>query len=520
MKVAIYSRKSVFTGKGESIENQIEMCRKYFLNLYPKEVEFLIYEDEGFSGGNINRPEFKKMLKDIKANKFNVLVCYRLDRISRNVSDFSALLELLQNHNIDFISITEHFDTSTPMGRAMVYISSVFAQLERETIAERIRDNMLELSKQGRWLGGQMPLGFTSEKVIYMDTELKERSFYRLSPIENELNLVKVIFSKYLKYNSISMVINYLSSIEAKGKNGASFSSVSVNDILRNPVYVMSDENVKQHLIKKGLQFWGKPNGNGILIYNKRTSKYKNKKISEWIASPSNHNGIIKSETWLKVQHSLDKNSKSTRLGTSKKALLSGVLKCAKCGSTMRVSYGRTRKDGTRTHYYICSNKAHSLGVNCNNPNANGPLLEKAVLEKILIYDSDLLKKNLLLSLSNTKENSTLTLSIDNLNKEINNLLNQLSKTTNENVQNLILEKVESLSNKANKLKDSLIPSNTYKNFDIDSVIEKFSNIDNLYSFISTSENMDLHLYFRNMICRLVKEVIFDGSNNSVYVDV
>ena len=155
-KVAIYSRKSVFTGKGESIENQIEMCKDYYNRTHNNnEVEFLIYEDEGFSGGNINRPRFKELITDAKNKKFKALVCYRLDRISLNVAYFSSTLELLQDNDIEFISIKEQFDTSTPMGRAMIYIASVFAQLERETIAERVRDNMLQLARTARWLGGQ-----------------------------------------------------------------------------------------------------------------------------------------------------------------------------------------------------------------------------------------------------------------------------------------------------------------------------------------------------------------------------
>src|SRR3712207_3673241 len=152
------------------------MCKNYAKRILSIN-EFIIYEDEGFSGSNINRPKFKELLLDVKKNKFNVLICYRLDRISRNVADFSSTLELLQSNNISFVSIKEQFDTSTPMGKAMVYIASVFAQLERETIAERIRDNMLELSKTGRWLGGQTPLGFNSKKITYFDNELKERSF-------------------------------------------------------------------------------------------------------------------------------------------------------------------------------------------------------------------------------------------------------------------------------------------------------------------------------------------------------
>ena len=165
MNVAIYSRKSKITDSGESISNQIELCKEY-LKYHFEEYIISIYEDEGFSGGNINRPEFHKLMQDIESKKINFLMCYRLDRISRNVADFAGTLEFLQKYNVAFVSISEQFDTTTPIGRAMVYISSVFAQLERETIGERIKDNMLELAKDGRWLGGQTPLGFKSEAVI------------------------------------------------------------------------------------------------------------------------------------------------------------------------------------------------------------------------------------------------------------------------------------------------------------------------------------------------------------------
>lgn len=158
MKVAIYSRKSKYTGKGDSIGNQIQMCKDYIENLYKnKKIEYSIYEDEGFSGKNTNRPEFQKLLNDIKKEKFNVLICYRLDRISRNVADFSSTLDELQVYGVDFVSIREQFDTTSPMGRAMIYIASVFAQLERETIAERVRDNMIELAKKRAMVGRFSP---------------------------------------------------------------------------------------------------------------------------------------------------------------------------------------------------------------------------------------------------------------------------------------------------------------------------------------------------------------------------
>ena len=154
--IAIYSRKSRFTGKGESIGNQVELCREYIRTAFGQEYaeKAIVFEDEGFSGGNLNRPGFKRMMEAARDRRFQAVVVYRLDRISRNISDFSTLIQELGRLGIDFVSIRENFDTSSPMGRAMMYIASVFSQLERETIAERIRDNMHELAKTGRWLGG------------------------------------------------------------------------------------------------------------------------------------------------------------------------------------------------------------------------------------------------------------------------------------------------------------------------------------------------------------------------------
>ena len=139
-RIAIYSRKSKFTGKGESIGNQIELCREYIRTHYGGEAaeKTVVFEDEGFSGGNINRPAFQKMMSDLERGAFQALVVYRLDRVSRNVSDFSSLIEGLNRRGIVFVSVREQFDTATPMGRAMMYIASVFAQLERETIARQM----------------------------------------------------------------------------------------------------------------------------------------------------------------------------------------------------------------------------------------------------------------------------------------------------------------------------------------------------------------------------------------------
>ena len=149
--IAIYARKSKFTGKGESIENQIQKCRKYMQDSMERErddgrldaeavIQFVEYKDEGVSGKNMERPMMKKLLADMEGGKIQKLVCYRLDRVSRNVKDFAELFEALTSLGVEFVSVNESFDTANPMGRAMISMSSVFAQLERETIAERIVD--------------------------------------------------------------------------------------------------------------------------------------------------------------------------------------------------------------------------------------------------------------------------------------------------------------------------------------------------------------------------------------------
>ncbi|MDF2884417.1 MAG: site-specific recombinase, invertase Pin, partial [Clostridiaceae bacterium] len=350
MIAAIYSRKSKFTGKGESIENQIQLCKEYAASQLRNTniTEFLIYEDEGFSGGNTNRPEFQKLMEDAKLKKFDVLICYRLDRISRNVSDFSTTLENLQKYDIDFISIREQFDTSTPMGRAMIYIASVFAQLERETIAERIRDNMLELSKTGRWLGGTVPIGYNADPITYLDADMNERKMVKLKQVPKELNIVKLLYSKYLELKSLSKVETYALQNSLKTKRGSDFTKNNIRIILTNPVYVKATEDVFDYLESQDITTCGAPDGeHGLLSYNKQksvsTDNGKIKRVfrdkSEWIAAISSQKGVIDADDWLEVQKTLTENKDSfPNEGKTHNALLTGKIRCAKCGSNMQIS--------------------------------------------------------------------------------------------------------------------------------------------------------------------------------------
>ncbi len=392
MIAAIYSRKSKFTGKGESTQNQIDICKEYANNHFDID-DFFVYEDEGFSGGTLVRPQYQRMIKDANYKKFDILICYRLDRISRNISDFANLIVDLKEKSISFVSVRESFDTTTPMGRAMMYIASVFAQLERETIAERIKDNMHHLARSGRWLGGNTPTGYESEPIVYLDSNMKQKKMYKLTPIKKELDTVKTLFDKYLEFKSLQKVETYCLQNEMKTKQGNDFHKNTIKMILTNPVYSIADNYIYDYFKINNAEICSekeKFNGKyGIIGYNKKVIKnnrfIKFNDIDKWIIAIGRHKGILSGKDWVKVQKTFEKNrNKFPRKGTSHSALLSGLLTCANCGSFMRVTYGPKIKGTDKYyHYYECNLRFNSKRKRCNNKRLSAREVDEMVIEEI-----------------------------------------------------------------------------------------------------------------------------------------
>ncbi|MGO1042586.1 recombinase family protein [Clostridioides difficile] len=517
MKAAIYSRKSKFTGKGESIENQIQLCMDYAKSIGIK--DFLIYEDEGFSGGNTDRPQFKKMMKDAKDKKFDYLVCYRLDRISRNVSDFSTLIEKLNKLDISFISIKEQFDTSTPMGRAMMFISSVFAQLERETIAERIKDNMYELARSGRWLGGKTPHGFDSEKITFLDENLKRRSMYQLQVNNEQMEVVRLIYNKYLELRSLSKLYKYVYHNSIRGPRGGKFDPSSLSGILRNPVYVKANADILDYLRNNGMDVVGNPDGKcGVLTYAKNTSNS--------IAAIAKHHGIIEPNIWLEVQNQLDKNrDKTPRISTGKTALLSGLLKCNKCKANMRITYKGKKTDKDLKYYYICGTKK-TLGIDgCNCKNLNGPLVEGLVIDKVKncniesivnAFNSNYIKFNNVFNDVNSEIN-LFKKQIYYKERLINNLVMELAKNTGSVASNYIISQIESLNSEIEILKSKL------SNLEVNSIDINNSSlslniiVSNLKRFNDELDDASLDDK-RLLLSTIIDSIIWDGNSGNLKI--
>jgi site-specific DNA recombinase len=535
---AIYSRKSKFTGKGESIGNQIELCRQYISVHFGSDYaqNAYIYEDEGFSGGNLDRPQFKKMMQEAKKEKFTAIVCYRLDRISRNIGDFANLIEDLNEMHISFISIKEQFDTSSPMGRAMMYIASVFSQLERETIAERIRDNMHELSKSGRWLGGNTPTGYQSESISTVKEDGKVKKAYQLRLVPEEAKLVRLIYEKFLETGSLTQTETYLIQNGHKTKHNRLFSRFAIKAILTNPVYMTADMEAYDYLKKKNVDLFSEKEEfdgtKGVMAYNRTLQKsgkaHELKGMEEWIVAIGGHEGLIPGSTWVKVQKLLDRNkSKNYRKPRSNVALMSGLLYCGACGDYMRPKLsGRLNSKGDQIYSYLCTMKERSRMKCCTMKNPNGNILDQMIIEEIKKISED--KEELGIQMNQNKkylfegrresEEDILRLKEESLllSEEIASLVASLKKAGGTAAEEYILTQIEELHQKkevnANRIKElklSLI-NNELSDIEVEQMAQTLSSFPYTIDLMNVEEK-------RMTVRTFIKKAVWDGTCVHLY---
>lgn len=544
MRFFIYSRKSKFTGKGESVENQIQLAKSHieqrFGPLDQHQIE--AFEDEGFSGKNLDRPEFQRMMSLARKKNCDYVVCYRLDRISRNVSDFSTLLEEFNHLKISFICIKEQFDTSTPMGRAMMYIASVFAQLERETIAERIRDNMMLLARTGRWLGGNTPLGFESVEVTHEIVDGKVKKSFKLKPIESELDLVRLIYKKYRELRSFTKLETYLLQNGFKTRQKKDFSTAAIKEILSNPVYCVADQTAYNYFQKmesdvcsdkSEFQFDGK---HGIATYNRTTNEGKMQRknpINEWIVTTGRHPGTISSAEWIEAQEIAKSNQPKKFSGRvqNSSSLLSGLLVCAKCGSFLRPrvnSNKRRDEHGNQTFSYLCDKKKKSKGMLCDLPNINGNQLDQIVCEEILQFDVEgsLIHQKLKSLQKQTKQGSSATqIALDSVKSqiqekraEIDHLIRILSQSEpSGKLYEYTSKKVEELDQEILKLKQ--------EEFHLEKKVELVGGFDQQVDIIydalktfartfETATTQEKRVFLRSII----EKIVWDGKEIHIFL--
>lgn len=379
---AIYARQSVEKADSLSIQGQIDLCCQQV----DKEVR--IYSDKGFSGKNTNRPGFQAMMADVSRGKIKKIVVYRLDRFSRSIADFGRLWETLRRHGVEFVSVNETFDTSTPMGRAMLNIIMVFAQLERETTAERVRDNYYQRARLGSWPGGPAPYGFTLGKL----PDSQGRLSPTLLPDEKKAAVVERIFRSYAREGaSLGSVARELNQDGIPGPKRSTWDNVALSRILHSPLYVMADEDIYLYYRGKGLifanpleDFDGLHAGMVVGRRDRSTGKYQDLKHQHF--SLANHYGLVPSDLWMRCQYKLDQNRQLGGTGRGRHTWLSGLLKCAACGYSIKVNRDKDK------YYLVCSGRSN-LGLCHASIQVNLRELEAIVaaeLEHFLAQCSDL----------------------------------------------------------------------------------------------------------------------------------
>ena len=346
---AIYARQSIDKPDSLSIEGQIEKCQALAGE------NALVFQDKGFSGGNTKRPSFIALMNAVEEGKIEKIFVYRIDRFSRSIADFFQLWDILKAHGVEFVSVTEYFDTSSPMGRAMLNIVLVFAQLERETTAERVRDNYRHRFSLGAWPGGPAPYGYSLTKII--DNGRKVSSL-----VANEnADTVKRIFEDYAKPGtSLRSLAAALTDEGIHGPRRPAWDNVVLGRILRSPVYVMADADVYWYYLSQGLQTDLPPDAfDGIhaanVIGRRDRSANKYHAPSGQTLTVANHNGFIPSSLWILVQDKLSQNRQFPRANAGKYSWLTGLMKCANCGYAIKVNYAKSEDK----FYLLCSGRSN-----------------------------------------------------------------------------------------------------------------------------------------------------------------
>ena len=344
VRCAIYTRKSSEEGLEQefnSLQAQREACEA-FINSQRHEGWVCLpkaYDDGGFSGATIDRPALQQLLADLTAGRVDIVVVYKIDRLTRSLADFAKIVEILDARGASFVSVTQQFNTTTSMGRLTLNVLLSFAQFEREVIGERIRDKIAASKKKGMWMGGVPPLGYRARDC-------------KLIIVEGEAEIVRCIFRRYAELGSVRLLQDELAarSIQSKLRTSAA-----------------------------GRISGGKPFARGALYLILRNRIYRGEIVHKGQSHPGDHAPIIDQPLWDAVQAQLAGNAAQRNSGarTRQPSLLAGML-FDRDGNRMTPSHA-VKKD-TRYRYYV----SRSLITKDRSADSTGLRVPAAEIEQLV----------------------------------------------------------------------------------------------------------------------------------------
>lgn len=344
VRAGIYVRKSIAAEAGEALTSlEVQRGRvEAYVQAHAEEGWVALpqaYADDGWSGANLQRPAFQRLLRDVEAGLVDVVAVYRFDRLSRSQLDLLSLVNHFQERGVRFLSVTEQLDTTTIMGRAMLGVMASFAQMERETIAERTRDKMSASRKMGLWQGGRVVLGY----------EVADR---KLVVVPDQASQVRDIFRLYLELESYLPVLAELRKRGWKNQTGNPFDKNALARLLTNPIYIGK--------VRCGQELYA-----------------------------GQHEAIVDRASWDAVQAQLRAHQHARgREGRNRWGmLLKGLLRCGACAATMGHHY--TAKGVRRYSYYLCGSAQKQGADVCRGSRVAAAKIEAAVVERIRRISSD-----------------------------------------------------------------------------------------------------------------------------------
>lgn len=356
--IVLYARKSVEKENSISCETQLEYC-KAMIKPDEREEKVEIIVDNGFSGGNVKRDGFQRMMKLIHKGKVRKVIVYRLDRMSRSLADFVDILQEFKQHDVKFVSSQESFDTSSPYGEMIVKLLAVFAEFERTSIIERVTQAYAHRSEMGFYMGGRQPYGFELAPTIIQGIETK-----KLSPIPSQTEQIRYIYEVYAQESvSLRRLLNILVAEGKKPVDGSDWSTAKLSTLLKNPIYVKADSDIFDYYEAHGTQmindismFKGEY---GAQLYGRSKHNPDNPDWSDMKLVLLTHQGIVDSDIWLKCQRKLSKNKQITNSFSNSTSWLAGKVVCEKCGHNMTTVKGVINKEGEVRRYFNCTGKSH-----------------------------------------------------------------------------------------------------------------------------------------------------------------
>ena len=492
IRVALYTRvsTSMQATEGVSIIQQEEMLKNYCEN-HNYEIA-KIYSDKGLSGKDIKgRPAMKQLLKDATKNEFDLVMSWKLSRISRSVKDVLEIFDTFDRYNIKYKSLTENFETETPAGRMVFQMMAVVNEMERNQISENVSASMKYLASNGKYISGTPPLGYD----LKPDYSGKRRTS-TLVINEQEAMIIRLIFDLYTKGWGYKRIANHINAMGMKSKKGHYLAISTIREILMNPIYV------------------------GLLRYNNYTNwskKRRRGKNPNPIIAKGIHEPIISEDVWQKTL---------VRMQGAKKAVkkhngfypLTGILRCPECGTGMVL--GGSSQQGKRIFYYVCGNfhrkgssVCHSNGIRCDKAN-------EAVLNKLVELLNNDTFADALIERMKEKQNST-NLPQKNLmetfNKELEKINNSTERLFELYESELITkeeflkrkqkldERKEVLKNSTEEVQANMIDYNTLDSKTIKDILKQFKTI-----LLQANDEDEIKLLFKT----LIKKITIDADRN------